>query len=187
MPSKIHVSLPAPCPPPTPASLRLRAFSGLTLEVTRPSPMARPRLAPDPPGWSFPLSPAGPPESPRCTPSQAGQREAPLGRPVSQHGEGRDRTEGLSAAAACVGTNFLAPPPSWRQQLRPDKEEGRGRPGSSFSLAVPHFEADSGNLAPPSPGEDGPPVGGHPGPRRLRTSRMGMGWGQASEGYPFTK
>lgn len=60
--------------------------------------------------------------------------------------KGQDR--GSAAAAACVGTNFLAPPPSWRQQLRPDKEEGRGRPGSSFSLAVPHFEADSGNLAP---------------------------------------
>lgn len=133
--------------------------------------MARPRLAPDPPGWSFPAISSRPPESPRCTPSQAGQREAPLGRPVSQHGEGRDRTEGLSAAAAaCVGTNFLAPPPSWRQQLRPDKEEGRGRPGSSFSLAVPHFEADSGNLAPPSPGEDGPPV-------PTGSGQAGWGWG----------
>lgn len=63
---------------------------------------------------------------------------------MGNEGIGQSPPQGLSAV--CVGTKFVAPPPSWRQQFRPDKEEGRGRPSSSFPLTVSHFETDSGNL-----------------------------------------
>lgn len=61
---------------------------------------------------------------------------------MGNEGIGQSPPQGLSHAV-CVGTNFLAPPRSWRQQF---KEEGRGRPGSGFPLTVSRFEADSGNL-----------------------------------------